>query len=67
MIIFETKELFREILKERVGAGSVPKFDSSKLRRELFKFSYLFDNFAVNKKADAAEALMFLLGALHSD
>lgn len=52
-------------MQERVNSTEHPHFDSSGIRRELFKFFYPAKMFELNKKGDATEALSFLLNILH--
>jgi hypothetical protein len=46
--------------------GSIKVLNSGRLRRELFKLSYLKNEFVLNEKADAFEALDDILSLVHS-
>ena len=50
---------------EREEDTKIPELSSNNMRKELFKLFYNIDEFQINSKADAFEALDKLLGVLH--
>ncbi len=47
------------------SSGKIKVVSSGKVRRELFKLSYLKNEFVLNQKADAFEALDDILSLMH--
>ena len=47
-------------------SSELPNLSSVEIRREMFKLFYKYEAFDLNLKADAFEALDFLLTCIHS-
>ena len=64
------KPLMRAITEFYKDVGQdydyVPKLSSVRIRSEMYKLYYRYELFDLNEKADAFEALDFLLTSIHS-